>query len=276
MAADGKDLAYAYFTRKIREVLGIDLEAYRPEQMRRRLTNFLEQQPGETFFSLGRRLASDPAFAQRMADYLTINVSEFFRNPERFRTLERILPTLAATRPLRIWSAACSIGAEPYSLAILALEQRLPVARLWATDIDRSALRRAEQGWYRPSEVKEVPPRLRERYFTRAGEGWQIRPEVRALVRFAQHDLLSDPFPSDWDLIVCRNVVIYFTEAAQAALYRRLAAALRPGGVLFVGATEAILYAEALGLTAKEPSFYVRQTGGSGHPETKPNVSERV
>lgn len=253
------DLAFRYFARQVREHLGIDLSGYRRDQVDRRLHALLGRHPGESLFTLGRRLAFEPALAAEVASALTVNVSEFFRNPDRFQELERaILPKLAQTGRLRIWSAGCSVGAEPYSLAISALECHLESVSIWATDVDEDALARARQGVYRPGEVQAVDPARLRRYFSPAGDGWAVRPEVRRLVRFQRHDLLQDAFPLDWDLIACRNVVIYFTEAARVDLWRRLAAALRPGGVLFVGATESILGAADLGLRPLAPFFYER------------------
>jgi chemotaxis protein methyltransferase CheR len=258
-----ESLGYAFFCRKVLEVLSLDLSRYRPEQMERRLRGFLGRHPGETFYSLGRRLERDGAFAGEVRDFLTINVSEFFRNPERYQDLERrILPSLAGSGPLRVWSAGCSIGAEPYSLAILLAERRAAAGEVWATDVDPGALAQARRGVYREQDVSSVGQERLRRHFEATAEGYSVRPEVRRLVRFQQHDLLRDPFPAPWDLIVCRNVVIYFTEPARMDLYRRFAEVLRPGGVLFVGSTESILGARDLGFDLVAPFFYRRSSQG--------------
>jgi chemotaxis protein methyltransferase CheR len=247
---------YDFFARKVRDVLGIDLDLYRPEQMRRRLAYLRDRHAGETFFTLGRRLERDAEFALAVRNYVTINTSEFFRNREHFARLETDILRRMAGRPLRIWSAGCSIGAEAYSVAILTLEAGLD-ASIWATDIDPEALERAQAGVYRGSELGEVSAERLARHFEPVeGDRHAVKAEVRRRVRVQRHDLLRDPFPPGWDLILCRNVVIYFTEAAQAALYRRFCAALRPGGVLFVGGTESIAGASALGLVMVAPFFY--------------------
>jgi chemotaxis protein methyltransferase CheR len=155
-----------------------------------------------------------------------------------------------------VWSAACSIGAEPYSLAMLLLERCPPGSTVWATDIDTTVLAKARRGIYRESELRGVSAERRRRYFEEVADGYAVKPELKAIVRFQVHDLLRDRFPAPWDLIVCRNVVIYFTEEARRNLYRRFATVLRPGGVLFVGATETILYAGEVGLRPLSPSFY--------------------
>jgi chemotaxis protein methyltransferase CheR len=255
---------YAFFRRKVREVLGVDLSAYKEDQMRRRIQHLRREYPRESLYALGRRLERDEGFQLLVRDRITINVSEFFRNPDRFAYLEtKVLPELMRRGRLNVWSAACSIGAEPYSLAMLLAEaggSRMAAGRpnIWATDIDAYVLEKAKRGVYTDAEVAGVPPARRVRHLVRRPEGWEVRPEVRALVRFALHDLLADPFPGPFDLIACRNVAIYFTEEARQRLYRRFVAVLPPGGVLFVGATEAILYARDIGLEFLAPSFYRR------------------
>ena len=251
------DAAYEVFTARVHSVLGLDLSLYRAEQMRRRLGYFLARYPGETFASLGRRLEADPAFAATVADYLTINVSEFFRNPEHFdRLRQQVIPELGPGA-LRMWSAGCSIGAEAYSLAMVARELGRLGTTIWATDIDRGVLARAEAGVYQPSELKEVDAQRLGRFFEPTPDNrHQVRPELRRMVRVQRHDLLHDPFPSGWDLILCRNVVIYFTEAAREVLYAGFARALRPGGVLFIGGTETVTQAADLRLQMVAPFLY--------------------
>jgi chemotaxis protein methyltransferase CheR len=250
---------YAYFVHEVAEVLGFDLRLYRATVLRQELEGFLTQHPDETYFSLAWRLRRDTGFAHQVRNRITTHVSEFFRNPELFHRLEQeILPSLDRGIPLRIWSAACSVGAEPYSLAMLLLERDGMTGSIWATDIDEAVLAKAASGHYRPAEVRGVPPARLVRHFEPTADGFAVRRPLRALVQFERHDLLTDPFPSAWDLILCRNVVIYFTEPAQRQLYRRLAAALRPGGVLFVGAAEAILAPESFGLVPVAPAFYRR------------------
>jgi len=101
-------------------------------------------------------------------------------------------------------------------------------------------------------------PARRARFFRRVDAGWEVRPEVQALVTWRRHDLLKDPYEKTFDLICCRNVVIYFTEAAKAQMYKRFCESLRPGGVLFLGATESIPNARAVGLNPTSLTFYSR------------------
>ncbi|MGI6603864.1 MAG: protein-glutamate O-methyltransferase CheR [Firmicutes bacterium] len=251
---------------------GIDLNAYKERQMLRRLTSLMASRGVEDFGSYLRLLSQDPKALREFMERLTINVSEFFRNPERFQELrERFLPKLLkdasgavgdrGVRQLRTWSAGCAAGEEAYSLAILLADtvpgQRLPVL---ATDLDADALKEAAIGRYPAARLKNVPPHLQKRYFEQDGDFFTVRPELRDRVRFRRHDLLRDPYEGDFDLILCRNVVIYFTEEAKDLLYKRFAAALRPGGILFTGATEQIFQPQRYGLQLVAPFFYQRSS----------------
>lgn len=259
---DADALGYTYFLRTVCRLTGVNLEHYRQGQLRRRLDALLQRVGARGYLEYARLLERDPARLQEFRDYFTINVTEFFRDPERFRYLEqRVLPELLRGRAgLSVWSAACSTGAEPYSVAIL-LRELAPrgAHRILATDVDRTVLARARQGLgYGPSELRNVSPERLARFFLAAADGktWAVRPEVKALVEVREHNLL-DPAPSgSFDLILCRNVVIYFTEEAKRGLYARLAGALRLGGVLFVGGTEIVPAPGELGLVPCGPSFY--------------------
>lgn len=247
---------------------GIDLSAYKERQMLRRITTLMTSHGISDFASYLRLLGKDQAAYHEFLEHITINVSEFFRNPERFAELkERFLPELLARAggaagggyQLKTWSAGCAAGEEAYSLAILLLEaapgRSLPVL---ATDIDANALREAEAGRYPAARLKNVPPDVLERYFTREGDLYIVRPALRARVHFRRHDLLRDPYEENFDLILCRNVVIYFTEEAKEKLYARFARALRPGGILFTGSTEQIFQPQRYGLRSVAPFFYER------------------
>lgn len=241
------------------ETLGLRLDGYRSRQLERRLVFFRQRHGLGGNAELAARLRSDPKLRQEFADFVTINVSEFYRNPERFADLrDRYLPALLKASPyLRVWSAGCSIGAEIYTVALL-LQQMTPgrVHDLLATDIDQASLGRATAGVYYPHEVKEVPELVRKRFFREVAGGWELAKSVRDQVQFRRHDLLRDPFPSEQDLIICRNVVIYFTDEAKSQLYRNFYQSLRPGGILFIGATESIFEARAIGLRYLGPCFY--------------------
>ena len=186
---------------------------------------------------------------QRMLSALTTNLTRFFREPHHFEHLKSaLMPRLAASLRrgdrVRIWSAGCSNGAEPYSIA-LTLLQALPDAadydiRILASDIDDRMVAFARAGLYDPEQTEPVPPALRDRWM-RAGDngGWTVGPEMRRLVAFRELNLVGPwPMAGKFDAIFCRNVAIYFDEPTQNELWRRMAALLTPEGRLYIGHSE--------------------------------------
>lgn len=255
---------YALFVARVRRRLGVDLSLYREKQMYRRLRSLVDQFGLGSFCEYAEILDRDADEVLVFLDRLTINVSELFRNPDMWERLRRhLLPKmLESGRTLKIWSAGCSTGAEAYTIAmILADEAGAAGARrheLFATDIDAKVLERARSGRFTEEEVRSVPPQIRDRYLSMVDEGvYEVRQRLRDRITFLKHDVLRDPFDEGFDLIICRNVVIYFTDNAKEALFRRFAGALRPGGALFVGNSERIHNYRDLGLTNPLPFFYV-------------------
>jgi chemotaxis protein methyltransferase CheR len=256
-----RDLDYAIFVRRIREKTGVDLSCYKRPQMERRLWALAQESGARSFAEFARMLETSPDLLEAFRRRFTINVSELFRDPQKFHELEtRILPELLAqtARP-RVWSAGCSYGAEAYSLAILLHERLGPAgAYVLATDIDEEMLERAREGVFSAADLQHVSAVRQRRWFTAEARGYRVRPELRRAVRFQRHDLLSDRFEKGFHLILCRNVVIYFTDEAKARLYRAFWESLVPGGVLFVGATERIFEAREIGFEQISPFFYRR------------------
>ncbi|MGE5620286.1 MAG: CheR family methyltransferase [Sphingomonadaceae bacterium] len=258
------DLSYAYFQRRVQTLTGIDLGAYKSQQMKRRLGTLLARSKTASLLEYAKELEK-PDRLQQFLDFFTINVSEFFRIPDKFELLaSQVLPKLiATTRELRIWSAGCSNGAEPYSLAIL-LEELAPLGRwsILATDVDRTTLARAQRGdRYTASDLRNVSERRLTRFFERDETGYRVKDRLKERIRFQVHDLLKDPFESGFHVILCRHVVIYFTEEAKNTLYLKFADSLVDGGVLFVGGTEIISRAREFGFETMGVSFY-RKIGG--------------
>lgn len=215
------------------------------------------------------RQLADPgkylAFLQRPGDnqdelnkllgLLTVGETCFFRyRTHRAALLGQVLPELidraTARRRLRIWSAGCSTGEEPYSLALLLVEHFPELAgwdvQILATDINKRSLRQAREGIYRGHALRQVEEPLRLRYFRQSGSNYVLNPRVRTMVRFAYLNLQGDPFPAaenesaGFDLILCRNVLIYFQAAAVRQIVARFAAGLNPGGYLFLGHAETL------------------------------------
>src|SRR5690606_9106357 len=193
--------------------------------MIRRLTSYLRRVDAPSFAVLASRIARDDAALQHLKDYITINVSEVFRNPDRYEALEReILPALFQEfGTLRIWSAGCSIGAEPYSLSIL-LEELDPKTphRILATDVDVRALEAANAGVRSPYMRKGVSSQRRGRFFAREeAHKWRVAPEIKRRVRFQVHDLLKGRHLVGQHPTLCRNVVIYFVDEAKEEVLRK-------------------------------------------------------
>ncbi|MGE5549503.1 MAG: CheR family methyltransferase [Bacteroidota bacterium] len=252
-------LTYEEFKKEAAALTGVDLTAYKSQQMDRRLHSLMGLWGVATYDEYLHALRTDEARFNEFQKKLTINVSEFFRNPERFEELNTVvLPELfQAGRPLRIWSAGCSNGAEAYTLAILIKESGFTYgARILGTDIDRESLRRAHLGVYTQNEVRCVPPHILERYFTADDRSYRLAERIKVMVDFKFHNLLHGRFDGQYDLILCRNVVIYLTEAAKDELYRKLCAVLRPGGYLMVGGTEPLLNFKEFGLENPLTAFY--------------------
>jgi chemotaxis protein methyltransferase CheR len=257
---------YSFVKQHVRRLLNINLDYYKDEQMRRRLDSWLVRSAAPDWYVYFRRLSADQKELSRFRDYLTINVSAFFRDLERWQSLRKtILPELvnfsrthAPANPLKVWSAGCSIGAEPYSLAIL-FEETLPgrFPYLLATDLDRGALAKARQrGPYSAEEIQNLTPEQRLSSLAPGGPPFYVKEGLERKIEFREHNMLTDAFPVDMDLIVCRNVVIYFTTETKDRLYHNFQAALRPGGILFVGATEIIPRPQEIGFKSHGISFY--------------------
>jgi chemotaxis protein methyltransferase CheR len=249
------------FRRNAYRITGLDLTCYKVPQMQRRLSVLLTKVQVPTFAEYAQVLARDPQRRQEFRDFVTINVSEFFRDSDRFGDLEKRVRELVGTGgTLRAWSAGCSIGAEPYSLAMLLMEiaPRRPHSIL-ATDIDDTILARARSAAdYVAADIRNVGAARIARWFNVDANGrYTLTAEPRAMVTFRKHDLLRDRTPNGpFDLICCRNVVIYFTEEAKDRIYSGFISALRPGGLLFIGGTEVIMRPQTLGLRGLGPGFY--------------------
>lgn len=247
------------FKQKLKVKTGIDLNEYKANQMQRRITNLMTRHNHKSYVEFFSSIENDKKAFADFIEYLTINVSEFFRTPEKFSELEaKVIPDLLSKSPkLNIWSAGCSIGAEPYSLAMI-LKDMTPSAkhRILATDLDVEILNKARAGVYTINEIKNISAQRKNNYFKIEDDKYTVLDDIKSRIEFKRHNLLLDSFETGFDLILCRNVVIYFTEEAKDKLYRRFFAALKPGGVLFVGGTEAILNFRDIGFVSYLPFFY--------------------
>ncbi|MEG0641750.1 MAG: protein-glutamate O-methyltransferase CheR [Clostridium sp.] len=249
----------------VKKTYGIDLAAYKSKQLLRRIDNFMQRIGAKSEIEFISILKSDEKISKKFQDHLTINVSEFFRNKDMFLQLEKEIKIRLKPEKntLKIWSAACSYGAEPYTLAILL--DRLTKGKkhnIIATDIDMNILGKAKEGIYNKSDIKNVDGIFLDKHFEIKDENYIISDEIKKRVTFKRHDLILDRYESGFDLIVCRNVVIYFTQDAKRKIYEKFYAALNPGGLLFVGATESIYNYREIGFE-KAATFIYKKPGGN-------------
>lgn len=255
------DQDWGLFKTKLKAKTGIDLDLYKEGQMRRRIENLVCRGDFNSYAGYFDECCKNKDDFAAFIEYLTINVSEFFRTPEKFGLLETdVIPYLLKRSPkLNIWSAGCSIGAEPYSLSII-MKEMTPGTRhrILASDLDIEILAKARAGVYSDNELKAVKPARLAKYFDKVDDKYAVKRDIKSVIEFKRHNLLKDPFETGFDLILCRNVVIYFTEEAKDQLYSNFLKSLKPGGILFVGATEAILNFRKLGYTSYKPFFYQR------------------
>lgn len=250
---------YDAFTEMIKKKTKVDLNLYKEVQMKRRLTSLRDKRGFKEFTTYYKAIEKDQEMMEEFLDKMTINVSEFFRNSKRWQVLEeKILPELIKNKPqLKIWSAACSTGDEPYTIAmILSQHMEMSEVSILATDIDEKILERAKQGIYTERALKEVPKQLKDRYFTHKDSLYTIDEKLKKAITFKQHNLLSDPYPKGFDLIVCRNVLIYFTDGAKTEIYQKFSESLVNEGVFFVGSTEQIFTPEVYQLKLLDTFFY--------------------
>ncbi len=233
---------FTKFEKFVRKEFNLDLSGYKPAQLHRRILTIMSRAGAENLDEYMVLIKKDKGIREKFLDYVTINVTEFYRNPQIFEELKSSIKSeLNYNRPLRIWSAACSIGAEPYSISMM-LKEMTPSVRhkILATDIDSNILTKAKAGEYVSADIKNIPKDQLNKYFKQREEKFIVNQEVKELVTFKRHDLILDNYESGFDIIVCRNVVIYFTNEVKEKIYEKFSKALNPGGLLLIGATESI------------------------------------
>ncbi|HEY6090063.1 MAG TPA: protein-glutamate O-methyltransferase CheR [Gemmatimonadaceae bacterium] len=250
---EDEDAEFRALMDKITRDRGFLCSSYKDKCLRRRIAVRMRAKGTVSHTEYADILDAEPTEYDRLMRSLTINVTRFFRNWETYASIEqKVIPALweRGERELRVWSAGCASGEEPYSLAILLHKHaaeteslsRLDSINIIGTDIDTHSLDEAERGFYTESALGDTPVRLRQRYFPDAAGRFTMLPEVKQLVKFEHSDVLqSKPPLEDVHLVVCRNVVIYFERAAQDALFAAFHRALAPGGFLVLGKVETLL-----------------------------------
>ncbi|KGG79668.1 CheR family methyltransferase [Caloranaerobacter azorensis] len=250
---------YESFKRDFYKITGINLNCYKEKQMKRRLTSLLKRNNFSDFDDYLIGIKKDNKLLNELLNYLTINVSEFFRNPVQWRVLEKeIIPELIKNnRKIKVWSSACSTGEEPYSLVML-LTKFFPLKEIniLATDIDEGAIQKAKIGIYDEKSLKNVPNEYKNKFFTKIGNTYKIDDKIKQCVDFRKLNLLDDIFPKGFHLILCRNVMIYFTEEAKIKLYKKFYESLTDDGIFFVGNTEHIILPDKYNFKPIKSFFY--------------------
>ena len=256
---------YEGFKQKLRKIIGLDLNSYK-NQIHRRVHMLMDRWGVKTYDDYFNAIKNDDKKLREFLDHLTINVSEFFRNDSQWWKLrDQLIPELIKKRGhkrLKLWSAGCATGEEPYSLAILSavcgLDASTPVL---AADIDQGAIAIAQKGVYLKRQLLNVPPEYLSKYFTTrdGGETYEVNAEIKRRVSFKRFNMIDDAFGSGFDVILCRNVVIYFTAETKALLYVKFFNALAPGGYFLVGSTEQIFEYRKMGFEMAGPFLYTRK-----------------
>jgi len=255
---------FAALCELVRRVCGVDLGQYKRNQMERRVRTWTERRGTPDLIEYGKLLRKDPAELDAFLDRVTINVSHLWRHEDQFEVLRtKLLPALTSDRRrLKIWSAGSSYGAEAYTIAAICRETipSFPV-EINGTDLDKRMLARAEQGSFTAEDARVSPKAMLQRHFEPQPDGgWVAKPELKRMVRFEHGDLLRMPVPKDrYDIVFCRNTVIYFTEAVRDALHARLVQSLAPGGYLVVGTSERVADPRSMGLTS--PFHFIYRKG---------------
>lgn len=254
--------AYETFLQDLRRRKGLDLTGYKRPQMERRINSLMRSLKVNDYTAYLDLMEKEIQHWRKFVDTLTINVSEFYRNPPQWQVLEtKIIPELMQkSSSLKIWSAGCSTGEEPYTLSMV-LMQNFPHLNFTvnASDIDDEVLNKAKAGVYSDKAVVNLPKIYLTKYFHQQGITYTVTDELKKKVKFNKQNLLKDVFDHNYDLILCRNVVIYFTEESKAYLYRGFYNALKPGGILFTGSTEQIFQAREIGYSLVASFFYKRE-----------------
>ncbi|MBE6013838.1 MAG: protein-glutamate O-methyltransferase CheR [Lachnospiraceae bacterium] len=251
---------YEKFKKDVLSITKIDLNAYKEKQMRRRIDSLITRHKIADYDAFIGEIKVNESLLREFVNFLTINVSEFYRNTDQWELMDQeIIPKLISRfgKNLKIWSAACSTGDEPYSL-VMAFSKYIPLNQIHviATDIDKQAIEKAKAGLYGAKSIAGVPDEFKKKYFTEIAGSYQISDEIKRCVEFKERNLLKDDYEKDCNLILCRNVVIYFTEETKDMIYKKFCDSLVPGGFLFIGSTEQIMNYKEMGYTRFKSFFF--------------------
>lgn len=236
---------------QINRVTGFDARQYRAPTLKRRLERRLLATKSKSFKEYLALLKKDPSESHKFLDDLSINVSDFFRDRRIFIMLkEKILPNLLKEisanngKGIRIWSIGCAKGQEPYSLAIILKdtmenEKKELKISIHATDINKALLKHASKGLYQKKEIKNVPKKYLDKYFAKMNKNeFQTKENIRKLIKFRQHNIISEDILGKFHLILCRNLFIFFTPELQKKTFNKIHSSLKKDGILVLGTAE--------------------------------------
>ncbi len=240
---------------------GLNLDNYKERQMERRIRQLIGRENIESFRALTGKLKKEPQFLSDFLCYLTINTSEFFRDPRVYDYLRQqaLGDLLERHRKINIWSMGCSRGEEPYTLAILLSELKaLDRATILASDFDDKARTEAKKGYYSKHQLEKMPPAILNTYFNQLNGGYQLKEKIRGAVNFEKHNFLENIYPKipQMHLVLCRNVFIYFKLEVQEWIIDQLSQIIAPDGYLIIGCSEFIGKPEQHSLIKVKPAIY--------------------
>ncbi len=228
----------------------MDVKAYKDNYFRRRVHAMMRRHKITSYREFAQALKEDAQLIEQLVKNLSINVTSFFRNRDTYffikdHVLEDLLENKEIGKSINVWSAGCASGAEPYTIAIL-ISEYFPRAKaqvnILGTDLNPSLLELAKKGHYREEEIVEVPNAILTKYFTKKTHTYprvyHLDPNIKRMVTFKQHDLTTPPPIKNADLVLCRNVMIYFSQEQNQKVYQYFQQALRPGGYVVIGQSE--------------------------------------
>ncbi len=236
----------------IKRKIGFNCEDYKQPHLKRRLAVRLRATESKSYKDYAQMLSKSEDEVNKLKETLTVNVTELFRNPETFDSVRNnVLPELIKqkginNKVIKIWSAGCSNGEEPYSIAIMLHEFlgrsiKIYNISIQATDIDDDSIAKAEMAIFQPKQLEKIGQERINRFFVKKDNNYQVIDEVKNLVKVKRHDLISGPKFSGFDIIFCRNVTIYFEQSLQEILYMNFYNALNDGGYFVMGKTETLV-----------------------------------
>ncbi len=256
------------FKQKASEILNLDLDGYKEKRIERRTKSLMKRYDINNFKECANRLKKDISFREAYLNHFTINTSEFFRNPKNYDYLRKeIIPKLLEkSRKINIWSAPCSNGSEPYTIAIILEEMGINYRNynILGSDLDPEILSTAKKGIYSESSIKNVPKDIFNKYFEEINgqfKRYKLSSKIKSKVKFEKKDLINGKFEkNDWDLIISRNFFIYLTKEYKRLMVKKFTDVLKNERYFFIGSTEFIFGSEEFNLKKENLSFYKKTT----------------